>query len=102
MMAIFFLTLSKLSNFSKLFEISKFEFFSLTLLFERPRKTLKGIPKTQLSNDRWLFTCNTFMLHQTYRYWIIRHETSESKHFSTVAGRVEAGGGTMMDWGMFS
>ena len=43
-----------------------------------------------------------FMLHRTDGRWRIRRETSESKHPATIAGRVQAGGGSILVWGMFS
>ncbi|GFV55880.1 transposable element Tcb1 transposase [Trichonephila clavipes] len=35
-------------------------------------------------------------------WWQIRHETSKSKHPAAIAGKVQAGGGSIMVWGMFS
>ncbi|GFT70127.1 transposable element Tcb1 transposase [Trichonephila clavipes] len=43
-----------------------------------------------------------FMLHRTDGRWCIRRETSERKHPATIAGTVQAGGGSIMVWGMFS
>ena len=42
------------------------------------------------------------MLHRPDGRWRIRCETSESKHPATIAGRVQAGGGSILVWGMFS
>ncbi|GIY57998.1 transposable element Tcb1 transposase [Caerostris darwini] len=39
-----------------------------------------------------------FMLHRTDGRWRIRRETSESKHPATIAGRIQAGGGSIMVW----
>ncbi|KFM66064.1 Transposable element Tcb1 transposase, partial [Stegodyphus mimosarum] len=43
-----------------------------------------------------------FMLHRTDGRWRIRRETSERNHPATIAGTVQAGGGSIMVWGMFS
>lgn len=43
-----------------------------------------------------------FLLHRTDGRWRIRRETSENRHPATIAGRVQAGGGSVMVWGMFS
>ncbi|GFT13555.1 transposable element Tcb1 transposase [Trichonephila clavipes] len=43
-----------------------------------------------------------FMLHRTDGRWRIRRETSERSHPATTAGTVQAGGGSIMVWGMFS
>ncbi|GFV72266.1 transposable element Tcb1 transposase [Trichonephila clavipes] len=42
------------------------------------------------------------MLHRTDGRWRIRRETSERNHPATIAGMVQAGGGSIMVWGMFS
>ncbi|GFU65333.1 transposable element Tcb1 transposase [Trichonephila clavipes] len=42
------------------------------------------------------------MLHRIDERWRIRRETSVSKHPATIAGTVQAGGGSIMVWGMFS
>ncbi|GFT21293.1 transposable element Tcb1 transposase [Trichonephila clavipes] len=42
------------------------------------------------------------MLHRTDERWRIRRETSERNHPATIAGTVQAGGGSIMVWGMFS
>ncbi|GFV22439.1 transposable element Tcb1 transposase, partial [Trichonephila clavipes] len=42
------------------------------------------------------------MLHRTDGRWRIRRETSERSHPATIAGTVQAGGGSIMVWGMFS
>ncbi|XP_023233830.1 uncharacterized protein LOC111633481 [Centruroides sculpturatus] len=42
-----------------------------------------------------------FVLYQTDGRWHIQREASESKH-PTIAARVQAGGGSIMVWGMFS
>ncbi|GFX13012.1 transposable element Tcb1 transposase [Trichonephila clavipes] len=43
-----------------------------------------------------------FMLHRTDGRWRIRRETSERNHPATIAGTVQARGGSIMVWGMFS
>ncbi|GFY09307.1 tigger transposable element-derived protein 1 [Trichonephila clavipes] len=43
-----------------------------------------------------------FMLHRTDGRWRIRRETSERNHPATIAGKVQAGGGSIMVWRMFS
>ncbi|GFV03194.1 transposable element Tcb1 transposase [Trichonephila clavipes] len=43
-----------------------------------------------------------FMLYRTIGRWRIRRETSEGNHPATIAGTVQAGGGSIMVWGMFS
>ncbi|GFV44057.1 transposable element Tcb1 transposase [Trichonephila clavipes] len=43
-----------------------------------------------------------FMLHGTDGRWRIRRETSERNHPATIAGTVQARGGSIMVWGMFS
>lgn len=42
------------------------------------------------------------MPHQTDGYWQIRREMSESKHTSTIAGRIQAGEENIMVWGKLS
>ncbi|GFU66833.1 transposable element Tcb1 transposase [Trichonephila clavipes] len=42
-----------------------------------------------------------FMLHRTDGRWRIRRETSERNHPATIAGTVQAKGGSIMVWGMF-
>ncbi|GFU93741.1 transposable element Tcb1 transposase, partial [Trichonephila clavipes] len=42
-----------------------------------------------------------FMLHRTDGRWRIRHETSERNHPATIAGTVQARGGSIMDDGIF-
>ncbi|GFW23876.1 transposable element Tcb1 transposase [Trichonephila clavipes] len=34
-------------------------------------------------------------------WWQIWHETSKSKHPATIAGKVQAGGGSIMDGGIY-
>ncbi|GFW56059.1 transposable element Tcb1 transposase [Trichonephila clavipes] len=41
------------------------------------------------------------MLHRTDGRWRIRRETSERNHPTTIAGTVQAGGGSILVWGMF-
>ncbi|GFU86904.1 transposable element Tcb1 transposase [Trichonephila clavipes] len=43
-----------------------------------------------------------FMSHRTDGRWRIRRETSERNHPATIAGTVQARGGSIMVWGMFS
>ncbi|GFU90017.1 transposable element Tcb1 transposase [Trichonephila clavipes] len=43
-----------------------------------------------------------FMLHRTDGRWRIRRETSERNHPATIAGTVQATGGSIMVWGMLS
>ncbi|GFS54191.1 transposable element Tcb1 transposase [Trichonephila clavipes] len=43
-----------------------------------------------------------FMLHRTDGHWRIKRETSERNHPATIAGTVQARGGSIMAWGMFS
>ncbi|GFT26790.1 transposable element Tcb1 transposase [Trichonephila clavipes] len=42
------------------------------------------------------------MLHRTDGRWRTRCETSERNYPATIAGTVQAGGGSTMVWGMFS
>ncbi|GFX84526.1 transposable element Tcb1 transposase [Trichonephila clavipes] len=42
-----------------------------------------------------------FILHRTDSWWQIRHETSKSKHAAIIAGKVQAGGGSIMVGGIY-
>ncbi|GFX53394.1 transposable element Tcb1 transposase [Trichonephila clavipes] len=39
--------------------------------------------------------------YRTNGWWQIRHETSKSKHPATIAGKVQTGGGSIMDCGIY-
>ncbi|XP_023224457.1 katanin p60 ATPase-containing subunit A-like 2 [Centruroides sculpturatus] len=62
-------------------------------------KILQSYAAFPKHNDEWNELAQVIL--KTDGHWFIQCETSESKHPATIAAKVQAGGGSIMVWGMF-